>query len=382
VDEFVYDPKTGVGKLSAQVTKGVFRFVTGRVAKERPSNMNVRLPSGTIGVRGTMVAGRADAATKSSLLVLLGEGQDNDTGATPGAIEVCNAGSCVGIRRAGYGTRIEGPDAAPLEPFRVPSAELDSLTQAVSDPENWVETAGSGGAGATDVAAGPAGTEDGDTRSATEVSGRATATGLETSENTLERLEGIDGLLEETVLATQDSEKEIDTPLGAIEVGGFAEIPSFIVPGEITTYDQLDALAATGTATAVYQRSGIGLSDGGSYDFSLNLDLSKRNAQLQVTNLNAPSLELDGQRFGGSQDFLPSGLNIPAGFAASGTLNAPEGPCVGGCTAAAVAQALNGNGRIADAIVHAVEVVAPQVTPGEPPPFVVTASPDVLIPRP
>lgn len=383
VDEFVFDPKTGAGKLSAQVTKGVFRFVTGRVAKERPSDMNVRLPSGTIGVRGTMVAGRADAATKGSLLVLLGEGQDNDTGAAPGAIEVCNAGSCVGIRRAGYGTRIEGPDAAPLEPFRVPSAELDSLTQAVSDPENWVETAGSAGAGATDVAAGPPGTEDGDTRSATEVSGRATATGLETSENTLERLEGIDGLLGETVLATQDSEKEIDTPFGVLEVGGgFAEIPSFIVPGEVTTYDQLDALAAAGTTTAVYERSGIGLSDGGSYDFSLNLDLGKRNAQLQVTNLDAPSLELFERSFGGSQEFLPRGSNISAGFGANETLTTTSGLCAGGCVASVGAVPVNGNGRIADAILHAVEVVAPQVTPGEPPPFVITASPDVLIPRP
>ena len=194
VDEFVYDPKTGAGKVSAQVTKGVFRFVTGRVAKQQPSDMNVKLPSGTIGVRGTMVAGRVDPITRSSLLVLLGEGDENDTQSVAGAIEVCNAGSCVGVRRAGYGTRIEGPDAAPLEPFKVPAVDLDSITQAVSDPEGWVETATSKGAASADVAAGPSGSDSGDTRSATEVSGRATATGLLASERAERRLDHVDGI--------------------------------------------------------------------------------------------------------------------------------------------------------------------------------------------
>jgi hypothetical protein len=60
IDEFVYDPKTNAGKLSAEITKGVFRFVSGKIAHEKPEDMNVKLPAGTLGVRGTMVAGRVD----------------------------------------------------------------------------------------------------------------------------------------------------------------------------------------------------------------------------------------------------------------------------------------------------------------------------------
>lgn len=39
IDEFVFDPKTSVGKVSASVAKGVFRFVTGKVARDQPANM-------------------------------------------------------------------------------------------------------------------------------------------------------------------------------------------------------------------------------------------------------------------------------------------------------------------------------------------------------
>ena len=140
---------------------------------------------------------------------------------------------------------------------------------------------------------------------------------------------------------------------------------------------------AAGTRTATYEAFRIGLSDGGTYDFSLNLDLSARNASLQVTNLNAPTMGLSGQKFGGSQAFLPSGSGLPASFSAvsESLIGSVDGPCESGCTGVAVAQPLNGNGRIADSIVHAVEVVAPVTTPGQIPRSVITASPEVTIPR-
>jgi hypothetical protein len=53
LDEFVYDPNTSVGKITARWTKGVFRFVSGKVARESPSNMKVIGPTSTIGIRGT-----------------------------------------------------------------------------------------------------------------------------------------------------------------------------------------------------------------------------------------------------------------------------------------------------------------------------------------
>jgi hypothetical protein len=49
IDEFVYDP-SGNGKLTASVSAGIARFITGKLKSEQ---IAVRTPSATIGVRGT-----------------------------------------------------------------------------------------------------------------------------------------------------------------------------------------------------------------------------------------------------------------------------------------------------------------------------------------
>ena len=36
IDEFVYDPKTQDGVMQASITKGVFRYVSGRIAAKKP----------------------------------------------------------------------------------------------------------------------------------------------------------------------------------------------------------------------------------------------------------------------------------------------------------------------------------------------------------
>lgn len=54
IDEFVYDPATGDGSLAASMTKGVMKFVTGNISDGTPENMTIKLPVGTIGIRGTI----------------------------------------------------------------------------------------------------------------------------------------------------------------------------------------------------------------------------------------------------------------------------------------------------------------------------------------
>ncbi|GAB4533873.1 MAG: hypothetical protein Tsb0019_35590 [Roseibium sp.] len=51
IDEFVYDPGAGTGKLVATFSKGVARFVGGKLSKNR-GGVTVRTPAGTIGIRG------------------------------------------------------------------------------------------------------------------------------------------------------------------------------------------------------------------------------------------------------------------------------------------------------------------------------------------
>ncbi len=134
VDEFAYEPGTGDAQLVANVSKGVFRVVSGKIAKEAPDRVRLRAGSATVGVRGSMVAGRVDEVTGETWIVLLGEGGETNTGASPAAIDVCNAGSCVDIRRAGFATRIAGPHAAPTPPFPLDAKDLSALEAGLAPP--------------------------------------------------------------------------------------------------------------------------------------------------------------------------------------------------------------------------------------------------------
>ncbi|WP_249694663.1 FecR family protein [Stappia sp. WLB 29] len=51
IDEFVYDPDAGTGRLVATLGKGVARFVGGRLSKNA-GGVTVKTPVGTIGIRG------------------------------------------------------------------------------------------------------------------------------------------------------------------------------------------------------------------------------------------------------------------------------------------------------------------------------------------
>ncbi|MFA5139694.1 MAG: FecR domain-containing protein, partial [Elusimicrobiota bacterium] len=84
LDEFVYDPFTDTGKITANVTKGVFRFVTGKVARKDPENMKIKLPVGTIGIRGTIGGGYTDG--KLGVAAFYGPGPGNDTGDKPAGL--------------------------------------------------------------------------------------------------------------------------------------------------------------------------------------------------------------------------------------------------------------------------------------------------------
>ena len=53
IDEFVYDPDSGEGKLGLKASLGTMRYASGQIAKKYKQNVKIRTPSATIGVRGT-----------------------------------------------------------------------------------------------------------------------------------------------------------------------------------------------------------------------------------------------------------------------------------------------------------------------------------------
>jgi hypothetical protein len=50
IDEYVYDPKAGTGKMVATVSKGVMRFVGGQIS--HTAGVTVNTPVATLGIRG------------------------------------------------------------------------------------------------------------------------------------------------------------------------------------------------------------------------------------------------------------------------------------------------------------------------------------------
>ena len=56
IDKFVYDPKKGTGQIVASFSKGVMRFVGGKISKN-DDGVTVKTPAGALAIRGGMVQG-------------------------------------------------------------------------------------------------------------------------------------------------------------------------------------------------------------------------------------------------------------------------------------------------------------------------------------
>lgn len=116
IDEFVYDPNTGTGKLAMSATKGVMRFVGGKVSKLE-SAVTMRTPSATIGIRGGVFIMDQKAAGPLDVVFVFGQGV-TVTGTT---------GASQAIYRPGYSVSVAGPGAAPTPPVPAAPGQIASL---------------------------------------------------------------------------------------------------------------------------------------------------------------------------------------------------------------------------------------------------------------
>lgn len=53
VDEYLFTPAQEELRLSAQISRGTLNFISGVIAKLKPEAVEIKTPTGTIGVRGT-----------------------------------------------------------------------------------------------------------------------------------------------------------------------------------------------------------------------------------------------------------------------------------------------------------------------------------------
>jgi hypothetical protein len=78
LDEFVYDPKTSAGKITASLATGTFRFVTGKVAHRDTDNMKLKVPVGSLGFRGTDVETEVSPDGSGSVKLFSGQVEINE----------------------------------------------------------------------------------------------------------------------------------------------------------------------------------------------------------------------------------------------------------------------------------------------------------------
>jgi hypothetical protein len=60
IDDYLYAPTKNDLKLTTNLTHGTLNFISGVIAKLRPENVQIKTPTGTIGVRGTHFLVKAD----------------------------------------------------------------------------------------------------------------------------------------------------------------------------------------------------------------------------------------------------------------------------------------------------------------------------------
>ncbi|MDA9296163.1 FecR domain-containing protein, partial [Burkholderiales bacterium] len=116
LDKFVFGGDDD--SVSLKVSKGTFRFISGKVATKNPEKVSVETPVATIGVRGTEFIGQIDAG--ESVVALFN-----------GIIEVANDSYTQQVGVPGFGVTID-PAGLISAPVKLPAEQLSALVDAVS----------------------------------------------------------------------------------------------------------------------------------------------------------------------------------------------------------------------------------------------------------
>ncbi len=126
VDDFVYDPKKGSGKLAMKVVMGTARYASGQIAKTNPQQVAVNTPTATVAVRGTDFSMTVDELGRS--LIMLLPSCDKKTCVT-GAISVKNDAGEVFMDQAFQATVVASLNTPPTPPviISIDPANINNL---------------------------------------------------------------------------------------------------------------------------------------------------------------------------------------------------------------------------------------------------------------
>ena len=138
IDDFVYDPNKGTGKLAVRVALGTARYASGQIAKNSPQAVNVKTPTATVSVRGTDFSMTVDELGRS--LIMLLPSCDKKSCVT-GSILVSNEAGSVLLDVAYQATVVTSLTAAPTSPavVSIDQANINNML-IISPPPEIKET--------------------------------------------------------------------------------------------------------------------------------------------------------------------------------------------------------------------------------------------------
>ena len=136
IDDFVYDPKSGAGKLAMKVAMGTARYASGQIAKNSPQTVAIKTPTATIGVRGTDFSMTVDELGRSLIMLLP---SCDEKSCVTGAIEVSNEAGSILMTQAYQATLVSSLTAPPMRPVIVSIDQLNINNMLIISPPREIK---------------------------------------------------------------------------------------------------------------------------------------------------------------------------------------------------------------------------------------------------
>ncbi len=317
IDEFVYDPLTGDGRIVADMARGVMRFVTGKIPLNNPSSMDINLPVGSIGIRGTIglirsvsaeqanqiVPGAFDTSTSDAasqqvfMAVNQGPGlHRNDTTSRPGAFAVNDKlGNSQNVTGENFGVFVS--PSVVTTPTRFPESisTFDFSTNLVRTASRNIEGATTDGPASVN--------QETTTLSLSQTQQANTQTGA-TMAGSLDV-----ALAQVSTTSASSSVSEITQILGNVETSTSSDTSN-----SAFTFDGLREVASGSVNTGTVNASSGSLS----YSFYTSVNFATRTLNIQFSSISDSSTELQALQGGAvisAYDF--SSVNGAAAFTSS-----------------------------------------------------------------
>ncbi|NIY77630.1 hypothetical protein HED22_18410 [Thalassospira sp. HF15] len=295
IDEFVYDPATGDGRIVADMAKGVMRFVTGKIPLNNPSSMDVNLPVGSIGIRGTIglirsmtaeqanqiVPGSFDTSDASiaNQLVFMAVNQGpglsrNDTTSRPGAFAAFNQdGNSQSVTGENFGVFVSDSNVTTPTRFPVSAATFDFSANIVRTASlgNGSDS-GTGSSSASSAAQQPVVTSQ-QTGQAQNQTGATSAQAVEVAMAQMGTVNSAQNVAETTMILNNNTQSASSSS------------------SESFTYDGLRQVTGSSVSTGTINVDGANVD----YSFSSSIDFANRTIAIEFSNITQSGSGLTGK---------------------------------------------------------------------------------------